>query len=419
MARRAREPDAATAAQDDGDRRGWSAKVGEQGGRCSATGGAFGLAPSSSAPPSAVQRPRLFNLALSPDERRQAGRLPNGGERVFKRRRCANSEKYATKAEFEHLRTELMHLTASLHAASSSSTMQCLLPAAAMHPSGDSAMYNPGTSVSLLYASLMAPLPQSSLYPLQHVDMPEAWYMKAEVGMHSQATTNSGSSSKDLQFTTMAEIVYRLYAHTTSQASPAASNTVLAGLAVITQSASQGIVVNVLFSSSLSTVGSALWIHCRVPMAVGGRIVDAAALVANAVAVGRWWTPHEAPNAGSDGVVVITVVVARGSSSMARPGDGQELDLEAIFQMWGPGDIRHRRLVELVNIACMSIWRWLGRCHFPAAERRIRATDAMQAFMWLASFARSLAAIGAHRRSNRQEHGDGGWTRAGARRLNL
>ncbi|KAF8186272.1 hypothetical protein BJ912DRAFT_972136, partial [Pholiota molesta] len=78
MAQRAPEPDAATVAQDDGDRGGWAAKVrGKderagrlQGGRCSATGVAFGLAPSSSAPPSAMQRPRLFNLVSvePPDE---------------------------------------------------------------------------------------------------------------------------------------------------------------------------------------------------------------------------------------------------------------------------------------------------------------------------------------------------------------
>ncbi|KAF8169244.1 hypothetical protein BJ912DRAFT_1087811 [Pholiota molesta] len=80
------------------------------------------------------------------------------------------SEKYATKAEFEHLRTEFMHLTVRYEQLKR--VMQRLLSAAATHPSGaaaaahtmlapyyhpsssipgvpgDSAAYSPGTSVS-------------------------------------------------------------------------------------------------------------------------------------------------------------------------------------------------------------------------------------------------------------------------------
>ncbi|KAF8203329.1 hypothetical protein BJ912DRAFT_1138366 [Pholiota molesta] len=89
MARRARETDAATAAQDDGDRRGWSAKVGgedEQGGMPQTAGRTL-LSDGPRAVRSGWRRPpqRLHLLcsdpacsissALSPDERLQAGRL--------------------------------------------------------------------------------------------------------------------------------------------------------------------------------------------------------------------------------------------------------------------------------------------------------------------------------------------------------
>ncbi|KAF8185454.1 hypothetical protein BJ912DRAFT_1114638 [Pholiota molesta] len=52
-------------------------------------------------------------------------------------------------------------------------------------------------------------------------------------------------------------------------------------------------------------------------MAVGGRIVDAA-LVANAVAVGWWWTPPAAPNTGSDGLVLVTHGDSYGVASIGR-----------------------------------------------------------------------------------------------------
>ncbi|KAF8169243.1 hypothetical protein BJ912DRAFT_1067308 [Pholiota molesta] len=128
-----------------------------------------------------------------------------------------DAEKYATKAEFEHLRTEFVNLTARCEQLER--VVQRLLSAAATHPSGaaaaahtmlapyyhpsssipgvpgDSAAYSPGTLVSPPYASLMVPSPQSSPYSLQHADAPGARYMKTEgVGGAGSPALPSGAA---------------------------------------------------------------------------------------------------------------------------------------------------------------------------------------------------------------------------------
>lgn len=116
-------------------------------------------------------------------------------------------------------------------------------------------------------------------------------------------------------------------------------------------------------------------------------------------------TPPAAPNTGSDGLVVVVhgasqgVAVDLAPSSMARPGDGQELDLGAVKPCWRQGkavggeivfvvdDVADRAWLE-VDIVGQAARRRGGmvviageapRCGMQAVELCLRASDAMQA----------------------------------------